>query len=226
MSSPSGQVDFAAIITHAPAHNSRVYTFMAERASLHQLAEFLTWDAAQPPFVEYLRPGLAKLPTTLRPALAAHIEDEVSQDHAGLFRVMHTELMAEVGEPSFVVDEARVRRLNGPVSPAYVHERPLGHFLGGFMATELMSQRRCAQLLAGLVRLGSRADRRYLELHAEADAHHWIEVQRDLVWPAIAGGHTDVAEVLAGVHERQERSSEYLEWYAGTKLGLEDRGKT
>ena len=195
------------------AHNSRLYAFMAADATHLQIAEFMTWDAAQPPFSEYLGRWLPRLSPTLAPALEHHIEEEAEGDHAGLFRRMHRELLGELGEPTFELEHARLDRLNYLFSAACAAERSVGFFLGGFLATELMSAKRCAQIGAGLRRVGSKVDLTYFDLHAEADAHHWLEVGTHLIEPGLAAGDIVFEDVQAGVTQRLESSGAYLKWY-------------
>lgn len=203
------------------AHNSRLFAFFAEEASLYQIVEFIAWTAGQPPFVHFLERGLTRLPAALRPLVRAHIEEEQGEDHLGLWRRMQSELLREVNAPIGEPDHERQARRFYPISPEFADAEPYASFLGSFMASELLNQRRCTQLCLGLARLGSTANRRYLELHTTAESRHWVEVRRDLIAPALEDGWADLAGVQRGVRARLDASADYLRWYEA-RLSLDE----
>lgn len=195
------------------AHNSRLYDYMAKQADLQQIVQFLTWDAEQPAFYVYLRHWLDKTPAEIRPALQEHIAEEEDGDHSGMFKRMFTGLQELAGNPQVEMDPQVLDRLNYVFSAQCAQEQNLGFFLGGFLATEFMSQKRCQQLWDGLRRLQVEFDDEYLSLHAEADAHHWVEVDEKLIEPALAKGLASIDSIQVGIHHRLQSSANFLKYY-------------
>jgi hypothetical protein len=200
------------------AHNSRLYEYMATQASLQQIVEFLTWDAEQPAFYVYLRHWLDKTPAAIRPALQEHIDEEEGEDHSGMFKRMFSGLQALAGNPTVEMNPAVLERLNYVFSAQCAQEQNVGFFIGGFLATEFMSQKRCQQLLDGLRRLQVEFDEEYLVLHAEADAHHWIEVDEKLAEPALANGFASIDAIQVGINHRLQSSANFLKYYENKYL--------
>jgi hypothetical protein len=200
------------------AHNSRLYDYMENKADLSQIVEFLTWDAEQPAFYVYLRQWEDKIPADLHPALMEHINEEESGDHSGMFKQMFEALQEQTGDIKVNIDRGQIDRLNYVFSKTSVQEQGVGFFFGSFLATEFMSQKRCQQLLNGLRRLAVQCDLEYLILHAETDAHHWMEVDQKLVEPAIANGFVSVDSVQVGINHRLQSSANFLKYYENQYL--------
>lgn len=195
------------------AHNSRLYNHMAKQAELKEIVTFLTWDAEQPAFYIYLRHWLDKTPLTLRPALLEHIDEEEGDDHSGMFKRMFTGLQALEKQSIIDVDQEQLTRLNYVFSAACAQEQTIGFFLGSFLATEFMSQKRCQQLLDGLRRLQIEFDEEYLLLHAIADADHWVEVDKKLIEPALSQELTSIDAIQVGINHRLKSSAHFLRYY-------------
>ncbi len=110
-----------------------------------------------------------------------------------------------------------------------MREQDHAFFAGSFLATEIMSAKRCGQILAGLARLGFASDgrphggapareRTYLEIHAFGDAEHARQVLRDFVAPVLAREPSRRASLFHGVEDRLRRSASYLRWYERERL--------
>ena len=195
------------------AYDSSLYAHFAEDAPIESIVRFLEWDAQQPPFHLFLRLWLPKMPAALRPALQAHIREEEQEDHAGLFRAMLRALRARTQMQPPALDAAQLAKLNHVFSARCAEEETAGYFLGVFVATEAMSQRRCEELYAGLQRLGVSEALDYLKVHAINDADHWREVVDHLIVPGLVSGSIEAQDVAAGIEDRLRRSAQYLKWY-------------
>ncbi|WP_353570782.1 iron-containing redox enzyme family protein [Candidatus Albibeggiatoa sp. nov. BB20] len=200
------------------AHNSRLYDFMEHKADLNQIVEFLTWDAEQPAFYVYLGHWENKVPELIHSALVEHIAEEKDGDHSGMFIRMFEDLQIQAGNPSVNIDPEQLERLNYLFSANSAEEQGLGFFLGGFLATEFMSQKRCEQLWNGLRRLEIQTDYEYLELHAVADAHHWVEVDEKMIEPALKDNLVSVDAIQVGINHRLQTSANFLKFYENEYL--------
>ncbi|MEZ4363064.1 MAG: iron-containing redox enzyme family protein [Kofleriaceae bacterium] len=202
------------------AHNSLVYTTLAEVADLTAITHFLRWDAEQPAFSVYLRRWLPKTPSLVRGELEEHIRVEEDERHSQLFQEMLARLISAVpSEPT--LDERVLEELNYTFSARCAAEEDLGFFLGGFWATELMSAKRCHQLFLGLRRANLAPEElTYLEIHFRCDASHGEEVRDKLILPMLEQTPSLLASVQRGVHDRLSRSATYLRWYELERLPL------
>jgi hypothetical protein len=201
------------------AHNSRLYDYMEHQASLHQIVEFLTWWSAESPaFYVYLRRWEDKVPDIIRPALVAHITEEVEGDHSGMFKHMFEDLQNQAGNPTVEIDQEQLKRVGYIFSDISVQEQGFGFFLGSFLVTEFMSQKRCQQLLNGLRRLNVQTNLEYFTLHAEADAHHWIEVDEQMIQPVLANNIISVDAIQVGINHRVQSSANFLKFYESKYL--------
>lgn len=200
-------------ILQSYAHNSQLYAALEQSASLEVITHFLRWDAAQPPFFHYLRQWVDKVPPHIRGKLEGHIAVEESERHSALFKEMMAYLDTQITS-STVLDEARLERLNYTFSPQCAAEQDAGFFLGGFWATELMSAKRCLQIHRGLKRNGvPDSALTYLRIHFEADSGHGTEVKEMLIEPSLERSPELLGSIGRGVHDRLQRSGEYLMWY-------------
>lgn len=205
-------------IEHSYANNSLLYTHLAERADLTAIVTFLMWDAAQPPFVDYLSRWIDLVPASVRPLLEDHIRVERDEGHSLLFRDMLQHLSGLCrAEPRCV--QSVLATLNYTFSEQCTSEEEAGFFLGGFWATELMSAKRCAQLYRGLKRLGVEEGALvYLKIHFEADSDHGNEVRSTMIQTALTASPGSIVPLARGVHDRLARSGNYLRWYESNRL--------
>ena len=103
--------------------------------------------------------------------------------------------------------------LNYTFSPECVAKESFEFFCGGFLATEIMSARRCEQLYSGLRRAGVPQEAlTYLSLHAKGDIKHSEQVCMELIEPTLRAGGS-AREMERGLKDRLERSERYLRWY-------------
>ncbi|MEK7991106.1 MAG: iron-containing redox enzyme family protein [Thiotrichaceae bacterium] len=200
------------------AHNSRLYDFMAKKADLRQIVEFLTWDAEQPAFYVYLGHWENKVPKSIHSALIEHIAEEKDGDHSGMFIRMYDDLKKQAGDLNIEIDAEQTACLNYIFGDTCAKEQNFGFFLGGFLATEFMSQKRCQQLWDGLRRLNIETDFEYLELHAEADAHHWVEVAEKMIQPTLKDNLISVDAIQVGINHRLQTSENFLKFYENKYL--------
>ena len=201
------------------AHNSRLYRFLGEEASGEQVHAFLLWDAAQPPFFRFLEGWTEKDPSLVRPALQAHIDQEIREDHSGLYRQLLAELAQKFPVANPRHDSERLRNLNYTFSAECAAAEDFEFFAGSFFATEIMSGRRCLQLHRRLAALGiSETGLTYLRLHFEEDQAHSEEVATQLLQPLLERG-ADPAAFERGISDRLDRSERYLRWYEENRLG-------
>lgn len=208
----------ARAVSDSYAHNSALYGRLASASGLEDIFAFLRWDARQPAFNVFLRHWLSACPAPVRGELLAHIAEEEEQGHSALFATMMADLARRLGDPPEpAVDEEVLARLNYTFSAECARERPFGFFLGGFFATEVMSAKRCSQLLDGLRRCGVRPDPDYLTLHVRVDQNHAARVLDLMVAPYLASGG-DFEPVRAGARDRLERSEAYLRYYERRQL--------
>jgi hypothetical protein len=195
------------------AHNSFLYEYLDKQAGLETITEFLAWDAEQPPFHLYLRHWLTKVPNFLLKPLTEHIEIEESEAHSALFKEMLDHLLTK--HPCTLPLKANevLSKLNYTFSEECANETDYGFFIGGFLATEIMSAKRCRQIYNGLKRHGVIENKlKYLTLHIESDAQHQVEA-REFAAMAIAEDSNIFNSLRRGVEDRLERSSAYLKWY-------------
>lgn len=217
-------------VENAYANSSDVYDYLAEHASLEEIVAFLRFDACQPAFNVYLRRWLPKIPEYLRVPLEEHIEEEESEHHSDLFRVLLANLEAQVSI-SPVLNDSALCTLNYTFSQDCASEQNHGFFAGAFFATELMSAKRCLQLWRGLRRLGLDSvglpavspeqvpvAGTYLGIHALGDAEHGALVLRDFIDPILRREPGLEGAVWLGLHDRLARSAQFLRWYAASYL--------
>jgi hypothetical protein len=201
------------IIERSYANNSSAYSFFASEASLEQIVSFLHWDADQPAFNIYLRQWLEKCPKEILPGLEEHIAEEEDQEHSRLFMDMFNVLKDKVQIESNVNNDI-THKLNYTFSKECAQNESFDFFLGSFLATEYMSAKRCKQLFDGLLRLGvDRKELEYLEIHFTADADHYQEVINEMIIPCYNNNNANHDEILNGIHDRLNRSAEFLKWY-------------
>jgi len=206
-------------VRESDANNSSVYAFLEKRADLETLAIFMNWDGEQPAFNVYLKRWLDKVPSCVKAALADHIREEEEEEHARLFCQMLDHLNETV-EPHVQLDQRVLRELNYTFSKRCADEHDAAFFAGGFLATEIMSAKRCAQVLAGLRRLGvDSSELRYLHLHSEGDIRHVEEVKDRFVRPMLENDPQSIHSIRRGVQDRLDRSNAYLSWYERHVLG-------
>lgn len=205
------------------AHNSRLYRYFEESASLEEIVRFLQWDAVQPPFNRFLRLWIDKVPEYLRDPLSDHIAEEEVGGHSALFQAMMANL-THVVNPTVEVDDAVLNALNYTFSPECAAEQDHAFFAGAFFATEVMSQKRCQQLWNGLTRHGLHSDGNpadgpapsepsYLEVHALADGDHGAVVLELFVHRILEREPHLSASIWDGLQDRLSRSARYLRWY-------------
>lgn len=205
------------------AHNSRLYCYFEESASLEEIVRFLQWDAVQPPFNRFLRLWIDRVPDYLREPLADHITEEEVGRHSALFQMMMANLTRRAS-PTVEVDAAVLEALNYTFSPECAAEQDHAFFVGAFFATEVMSQKRCQQLWNGLTRHGLHSDGNpahgpapiepsYLEVHVAADGDHGAEVLALFVHRILEREPHLSASIWDGLQDRLSRSARYLRWY-------------
>lgn len=200
-------------IERSYAHNSRLYAHFERSASIDEIIRFLRWDSAQPPFFEFLARWIAKAPPSVLPALKEHIDEEIEEDHSGLFRKMMTFLENTFQVAPCDLSGDVLRDLNYTFSEESAARESFAFFAGSFHATEVMSEKRCRQILNGLLRLGvAESELEYLLLHSKADADHAKQVEDCFLTPLLEAG-TSPSEVERGLNDRLSRSERYLRWY-------------
>lgn len=205
-------------IMRSYAHNSLLYEAMEKAADLETITHFLRWDSQQPSFDVYLKQWVDKCPPCIRKELDEHIGIEVNECHSGLFKEMMTHLDTCVTSETSI-DAGRATKLNYTFSAECAEERDIGFFLGGFWATEIMSGKRCGQLYRGLRRNGvPDTALTYMKIHFEVDANHGDEVRDHFIKPALQQYPELMSSIREGVHDRLNRSAEYLMWYEVTLL--------
>jgi len=205
-------------IRESYAHNSRVYSSLAQEASLEEIVSFLCWDAHQPAFTQFLGHWIDRVPPSAKAGLCAHIVQEEDEAHADLFKVMLNGLLEKTPLPEIDFDVDVLKKLNYVFSEECSSEQDAGFFLGVFLATELMSQKRCQQILDGLRRCGNSDDLEYLRVHAVADCEHFLEVYDEMIVTSVEAGEMNGESVDRGIDYRLESSGDYLKWYADRYL--------
>lgn len=213
--------NWTSLVERSYAHNSALYRYLGKYGNGSEILEFLRWDAEQPPFFEFLQRWLPKCPESILPALHESIAEEVEDDHSGLYRQMMTGLEKRFSRGATTLDHAVLARLNYTFSGDCARERSFGFFCGSFYATEIMSAKRCEQLLQGLLRLDvPLSELEYLRIHVEGDQRHFVDVRDKFLQPLLATQPTTAAEIAAGVRDRLERSGSYLRWYESRYLKI------
>lgn len=205
-------------ILRSYAHNSLLYAALEKIADLQTITHFLRWDSQQPAFYKYLQQWLGKCPPCILKELEDHIALEINERHSELFREMMAYLNPLVPAETFM-DDSRADKLNYTFSAECAREQDIGFFLGSFWATEIMSAKRCGQLYRGLRRNDvPDSALTYMHIHFEADANHGDEVRAHFIQPALQHHPELLPSIRRGVHDRLNRSSEYLMWYEATLL--------
>jgi hypothetical protein len=206
-------------VVESDAGNHSLYQHLEQNASLADVTIFMNWDGEQPPFNRYLRNWLRKSPPCILDALTDHIREEEEEHHAELFKEMLAHLNSLT--PVQVQFDARVLdALNYTFSARCAEDHEVAFFVGGFLATEIMSARRCAQIRMALVRLGVDPGKfAYLRLHADNDIRHGQEVKERFVLPLLESDPGAYDAVCEGVDDRLRRSAAYLSWYGCHILG-------
>ena len=200
-------------ILESYAHNSRLYPHLAQEATREEIVTFLCWDAHQPAFAEFLGHWIDLVPTSVECALRAHIKEEEEEAHADLFKTMLNFLLETTPLPHIDFDEGVLGKLNYVFSEECAHEQSVGFFLGVFFATELMSQKRCQQILDGLNRVGVSDSLEYLSIHAVGDEAHYQDVYDHMILPGLTAGEVDAESIERGIDFRLKASGDYLKWY-------------
>ena len=226
---------YESAVENAYANNSDVYAYLAEHASLEEIVAFLRFDACQPAFSIYLRRWLPSVPEYLRLPLEEHIEEEESEHHSDLFKVLLANLEAQVSI-SPVLNHEALSTLNYTFSQECASEQNHGFFAGAFFATEIMSAKRCMQLWQGLRRLGldsvglpaARREKApvagtYLGIHALGDAEHGALVLRDFIHAILRHEPALEGAIWSGLNDRLARSAHFLRWYAASYLPAASR---
>lgn len=205
------------------AHNSRLYSALEKSARGEEIHRFYAFDAHQPPFYVFLQRWVPRAEGPVKDALLRHIEEEITEEHSRLFQDMMKVLAKEypISEPE--ADELQLQELNYVFSEVCAREQSLGYFCGCFLATEVMSAKRCTQALKGLRRIGfPEPALRYLIIHAEADASHADLAMREFIRQFVTTQSNQAsarAEVEKGLRDRLRRSENFIRWYE-SKFGL------
>ena len=213
-------VDFYALVNHSYANNNPVYKYLAETADIETITHFLRWDAVQPAYYIYLRRWVDLVPPYIRKCLDDHINVEETEQHSRLFMDMLDHLNTLV-KTDVVIDDKRLQILNYTFNEECPNERNFAFFLGGFFATEIMSAKRCMQILQGLRRNDiSKEYLKFMEIHAGVDSAHGDEVAELLLKPVMIRQPELTSSIWEGMVDRLTRSGHYLQWYARNQLKI------
>lgn len=215
--------DLYALVNNSYAHNNPAYNHFAKAADLETITHFLQWDAVQPAFYIYLRRWVDLVPSYVRQCLDDHIHEEESEQHSKLFMDMLNHLNSVV-TTNADVDHKRLHVLNYTFNEDCVKEKDFAFFLGGFFATEIMSAKRCSQILEGLKRNNvSKEHLVFMEIHAGVDSSHGDEVAELLLKPIMMKQPEYTQSIWEGVVDRLTRSGHYLQWYSRNQLNIPHR---
>lgn len=212
--------DFYALVNHSYAHNNPAYKYFAEAADLETMTHFMRWDAVQPAYYVYLRRWVDRVPSYVKKCLVDHIHVEETEQHSKLFTDMLDHLNSLV-KREVVLDHGRLRILNYTFNEECLREKNFAFFLGGFFATEVMSAKRCAQILQGLKRnCIPKEYLKFMEIHAGVDSAHGDEVAELLLKPVMMRQPELTPSIWEGIVDRLTRSGHYLQWYSRHQLKI------
>jgi pyrroloquinoline quinone (PQQ) biosynthesis protein C len=203
----------AFILGHAAATHPW-YDFLADRASLGVLREFLVEESRMPPFVPILRSVMGRLETEgARKALADNIHDELNPElHAELFNRMVSDVAACAGARDYTSADNDSEEL--AATNLIFHRCVVGSVdfaVGVLYATELMVPRRAECMLRALKRLGfGERAQEFMRIHAEVDGEHAAAWMDKVIRGEVADGHISKAGVAIGVTARLRSSEAYL----------------
>ena len=214
---------FEGLRESGPGQNDRLFPWLAEKASLEDMAWFLAQEVAgEAGFDDLVALTQLKLPVRAKLEMARNYWDEMGRGReSGMHGPMLDRLAADLGLPTrnhAVTWEAVA--IGNLMMALAANRRHAYRSVGALGVIELTAPSRATRVTEGLERLGVAAkSRRYYALHATLDIKHSHEWNEDVVRPLVREKPEAARHIAEGALMRLNAGARCFERYR-RELGL------
>ena len=208
----SPMTDWENIITEHQAHQHPWYDYVADQATINDMARFLLENSDYPVFLNLLK-AIQQVQFTADGAAAVSeniVDEHQPEPHAELMRRMMQAVKSRASNSLYLGSYPSL--INRTLVFYYGYYCEPWHLVGSVFATERMGTRRVICMDRGLRRLGlSDHDLAFTIIHSECDEHHAADGLERVSMPSVKRQHDLKANIARGIASCLQTSKQYLD---------------